>query len=217
MSHPPPPPAISRSRLPRWLWLAVAGVLVLAVAGYCRAIGGMAGMLPSREGRTRVSHDMVVQRVEAVAKLVSSETTIRDVVVYENTWLNSTKRSLVVVTGKVLAGVDLKAGADVRIDHDARRITVTLPPATVLGVEVQSLRTYDERAGLWNPFRPGDRDAIHAQVRAQMLRGARELGVVEHANRSAKAMLETLLATDGYTVTVHVRAPQTLPRQPERT
>ena len=67
------------------------------------------------------------------------------------------------------------------------------------------LKTYDERAGLWNPFRPEDRDAIQRQVRAQLERAGTELGVVEHANRSAKTLLETLLATDGYTVDVQTR------------
>jgi hypothetical protein len=162
-------------------------------------------------GTTRLSHDVVVERVQAVAKLVSSETTVRDVVVYENTWMNSTKRSLLVVTGKVNAGIDLGAGADVRIDDQARRITVTLPPAKILGVEILNLRTYDETAGLWNPFRPADRDAIHRRVRAQLVRTGEELGVVEHANQSARALLQTLLATDGYTVDVTFRARAVVP------
>lgn len=205
-------PALSAParRWPRWTPLLVAVVLVLLAMGYCR--GGLTGaLLPDREGRTEITHALVVERVQAVAKLLTSETTIRDVVVYENTWLNSTKRSLVVVTGKVLAGIDLGTGADVSIDHATKKIVVTVPGAKVLGVEIINLHTYDERAGLWNPFRPADRDQIHAQVRAQLMRAGRDLAVVEHANRSAKTLLETLLATDGYTVEVVIRGPRTLP------
>ena len=163
-------------------------------------------LLGDREGHTTVSHDLVVQKVRSVAKLLTSETTVRDVVVYENTWMNSTKRSLVVVTGRVLAGIDLEKGADVKIDDAAKTITVTLPPAEVLAVEVTNMRTYDERGGLWNPFTPADRDAIQRQVRSQLERAGNELGVAEHANRSAKTLLETLLATDGYTVDVSVQS-----------
>ena len=104
---------------------------------------------------------MVVERVRAVAQLVTSETTVRDVVVYENRRLGSTKRSLVVVTGKVMAGIDLDSGTQVDVDQRERRVHVVLPPAKVLGVEVTQLRTYDERNGLWNPFRPADRDTIY--------------------------------------------------------
>jgi hypothetical protein len=205
----PAPPA-PRARRRRLLPLGAATLfifVVLGALGLCRPAALRSPLLSGRDGRTTVTHDLVVEKVRSVAKLATSETTVRDVVVYENSWMGSTKRSLVVVTGRILAGVDLADGADVRIDDAAKRIAVTIPPAKVLAVEVTNLRTYDERGGLWNPFRPEDRDAIQRQVRTQLERAGAELGVVEHANRSAKALLETLLATDGYAVDVTVRAP----------
>jgi len=193
-----------------WLGAALL-VLLLAGLGLWSRSRSEAPAVGEARGTTRLSHDVAVERVQAVAKLLSSETTVRDVVVYENTWLSSTKRSLLVVTGKVNAGIDLGAGADVQIDDQARRITVTLPPAKILGVEILNLRTYDERAGLWNPFRPEDRDAIYQRVRAQLVRTGEELGVVEHANQSARQLLQTLLATDGYTVDVTFRSRPVVP------
>jgi hypothetical protein len=192
------------------LWKIVA-IAALALLGVVAWRGRRPADEPEERGATRVSQQLVVEKVQAVAKLVSSETTVRDVVVYENSWMNSTKRSLVVVTGKVSAGVDLSEGSEVRIDSVAHRISVTLPPARVLGVEVLSLRTYDERAGLWNPFRPADRDLIQRRVREQLMRAGQDLGVVEHANRSAVALLEALLATDGYAVDVTVRGRPVVP------
>jgi hypothetical protein len=180
--------------------------LVLTAVALCRPSLLRTPRLSDRAGETRVSHDLVVQKVRSVAQLLTSETTVRDVVVYENTWLGSTKRSLVVVTGRVLAGIDLDKGTEVHVDDAAKRISLSIPPAEVLAVEVTNLRTYDERGGLWNPFRPEDRDAIQRQVRAQLERAGQELGVTEHANRGAKRLLETLLAADGYTVDVTVRS-----------
>lgn len=188
--------------------MAIAALALLGVVAWR---GRRPADEPEERGATRVSQQLVVEKVQAVAKLVSSETTVRDVVVYENSWMNSTKRSLVVVTGKVSAGVDLSEGSEVRIDSVAHRISVTLPPARVLGVEVLSLRTYDERAGLWNPFRPADRDLIQRRVREQLMRAGQDLGVVEHANRSAVALLQALLATDGYAVDVTVRGRPVVP------
>ena len=192
------------------LWKIVA-IAALALLGVVAWRGRRPADEPEERGATRVSQQLVVEKVQAVAKLVSSETTVRDVVVYENSWMNSTKRSLVVVTGKVSAGVDLSEGSEVRIDSVAHRISVILPPARVLGVEVLSLRTYDERAGLWNPFRPADRDLIQQRVREQLMRAGQDLGVVEHANRSAVALLQALLATDGYAVDVTVRGRPVVP------
>ncbi len=161
-----------------------------------------ASRLIAGRGQTEVSHGIVVERIRSVAQLVTSETTVRDVVVYQNRRLGSTKRSLVVVTGKVMAGIDLDAGTQVDLDHEARRIRIVLPPAKVLTVEVTQLRTYDERNGLWNPFRPADRDTIYQLAREQLVSAAGELGVATHAEESARRLLGALIHADGYTVDV---------------
>ena len=88
--------------------------------------------------------------------------------------------------GKVMAGIDLDSGTQVDVDQGERRVHIVLPPAKVLGVEVTQLRTYDERNGLWNPFRPADRDTIYYLAREQLVNAAGELGVTAHAEESAR-------------------------------
>ena len=145
----------------------------------------------------RVTQQTVVERLQAVAKLVASEMTLRDVVIYEQTRFGSTKRALLVVTGRVSAGIDLERGATATLDSATRTVTVSLPPAEVLDVT-----TYDERAGLLNPFRPADRDTIHRLVREKLTAAARESGILEHADQAAAQSLTTLLGQDGWTVTI---------------
>jgi len=181
--------------------LLLAGALLL-ISVAIRHLAPRARALLPGGGETTVSHGVVVEQMQAVAKLVSSETTVRDVVVYQNRRLGSTKRSLVVVTGKVLAGLDLDTGTEVNIDHPARRIAIVLPRARVLGVEVTKLQTYDERNGLWNVFRPEDRDTIYQLARDQLISAASELAVTAHAEESARRLLGALIHADGYTVDV---------------
>jgi hypothetical protein len=181
--------------------LLLGGAVLLIGVAIRRLTPLSRGLLPARS-ETTVTHGVVVEQTRAVAKLVSSETSVRDVVVYQNRRLGSTKRSLVVVTGRVLAGIDLDAGTQVDIDHSAHRVSIVLPPAKVLGVEVTQLRTYDERSGLWNPFRPEDRDTIYHLARAQLVNAAGELGVTSHAEESARRLLGALIHADGYTVDV---------------
>lgn len=163
----------------------------------------------------RVTHDLVVEQVRAAARLVTAEATVRDVVSFESTRFLSTKRALLVVTGRVSAGVDLDPaspnGAEVRVDDAARRITVLLPPARITGAEVLGVRTVDERAGLLNPFSPQDRDQIQAQVRAQLLRAGEEMGLARRAGANAATVLQALLARDGYAVEVRPRAAAVVP------
>jgi hypothetical protein len=181
--------------------LLLAGALLLIGFAIRRLAPFTRGLLPAR-GQTVVTQGVVVEQMRAVAKLVSSETTVRDVVVYQNRRLGSTKRSLVVVTGKVLAGIDLDRGTQVDIDHQGREVHIVLPRAKVLGVEVTQLRTYDEQNGLWNPFRPQDRDTIYQLARDQLVSAAGELGVTSHAEESARRLLGALIHADGYAVHV---------------
>ena len=187
------------------IWGLVAIVLLLASLGGLMALRGassLVGRVGGPPAPPRITQALVVERLQTVAKLVASEMTLRDVVTYEQTRWGSTKRALLVVTGRVSAGIDLAQGSDVSIDSSTRTITVTLPPAQVLGVDVLDVKTYDERAGLLNPFRPEDRDAIQRLVRAKLVTAARESGILIHADRSADRVLTELLTQDGYTVKI---------------
>ena len=157
---------------------------------------GLADRLPGTG--TTVDQGVIVERTRAVARLVTSETILRDVVVYRNSLLGSTKRSLVVVTGKVLSGFDLDRGTEVEVDYEGKVVHVVLPPAAVLGVEITDLRTYDEQRGLWNPFRPADRDSIFHLAREQLVRSAGEVELARHTEESARRLLEALVSADGY-------------------
>jgi hypothetical protein len=191
------------------LLLTVALVLVLFGAGVALirqvpAALGLAKLPP------QISHDIVVERLREVAKLVASEMTLRDIVIYEQTRFRSTKRVLLVVTGRVAAGINLGA-AEVRIDSAARVIRVTLPPAHIVSVDVVNVTTYDERAGLLNPFTPDDRDEIQRRIRSQLRTTARDSGILEHADRAASKALTDLLTRDGYIVEIS-RPPVVLER-----
>jgi hypothetical protein len=182
--------------------VAIALIIMIGFA-YC-ATRLVPGALLGRNATT-ITHDVVVEQIKRVAKLVSSEATVRDVIVYENTWYGSTKRSLVVVTGRLLAGIDLRDNPDVAIDHARRRITIRIPPAKLIAVEIRDMQTYDERGGLWNPFTREDRDAIQRQARSQLTAAGGQLALIRHANESAVELLRMLLAKDGYAVDVALR------------
>ena len=193
-----------RSRRLLWLTLIVISIIIGLAILVRQQISQTSGIL-GQFNKTTFSQSVVVEKVEAVAKLVSSESTMRDVVIYEDSWYGSTKRSLVVATGKVLAGINLEGGAEVNVDDKARRITIGLPQATILAIEITEMKTYDEQRGLWNSFDPADRDKIFTLAREQFEKSSRELKITEHANQSAKRFLETMFNTDGYTAEVVLR------------
>jgi Protein of unknown function (DUF4230) len=182
--------------------LALVALVVLVALGVGIVRQAANFTLFAKPEPPRVTHDLVVQQLQDVAKLVSTEMTLRDVVVYDASKYGFTKRALLVVTGKVSAGIDLGPQTDVRIDNAARRISITLPRARVMSVEVLDVRTYDESAGLFNPFRPEDRDAIQRQVRHQLYTAGEQSGLLVHADSSASRVLKELFSKDGYSVEV---------------
>ena len=195
-----PPPRRSALR-----WAIAAAVVVLVLLVPVLMVRTASNTLLGRFGQSsepRITQQTVVERLREVAKLVATEMTLRDVVIYEQTRLMSTKKVLLVVTGKVSAGIDMEHGTEVRIDSTDKRITVTLPPAQILSVDVLNVTTYDERAGLLNPFTPEDRDLIQRRIRGQLMAAARQSGILEHADQSAAKVLTELLARDGYTVEI---------------
>jgi len=180
------------------LWVALAGILGM-VAGV--VLVGRSALVP--RSRTTINESAVIERLDAVAKLVTTEAMVRDVITWENTWLGSTKRSLVIATGKTLVGLDLETPPRITIRAADRHIALYLPHARLLGVDITELRTYDERRGLWNTFHPADRDTIYQLARRQLASAARDLAVVTHAEESARRFLTSMFATDGYSVEVH--------------
>jgi hypothetical protein len=213
--------ADNKPRRPRWpLFLALLLFALAVVVG--RGVSRTPGRLQRlTSGETTVTQAVVVEQTRAVARLVTSETVLRDVVSYENRRLGSTKRSLVVATGKVLTGFDLDRGMEVSVDHPSHLIRITLPPPAVLGVEITELKTYDEQRGLWNPFSPADRDTIFALARRQLVAAAGEVELARHAQESARRLLEATVRAEGYTTEVRFadrpgRGPEAAPADPPR-
>ena len=200
MTNPATPPP-RRSALPWAIAAAVVMLVLLVPVILVRSASSAFGRF-GQPSEPLITQQTVVERLREVAKLVATEMTLRDVVIYEQTRLMSTKKVLLVVTGKVSAGIDMEHGTDVHIDSTDKRITVTLPPAQILSVDVLNVTTYDESAGLLNPFTPEDRDLIQRRIRGQLMAAARQSGILEHADQSAAKVLTELLARDGYTVEI---------------
>lgn len=194
-------PANDPRRVFVWGLVAIALVVVAGVGViFVRAASSTVGSF-GRPAPPSMSHEVVVERLREVAKLVATEMTLRDVVIYEQTRLRSTKRVLLVVTARVSAGINLTA-TKVEIDSATRRIMITLPPAQITSVDVTNVTTYDETAGLWNPFTTDDRDEIQRRIRAQLRESAARSGILEHADQAAAKALRDFLTLGGYTVDI---------------
>lgn len=193
------------------VWGLVVVALVVAAALGVLLVRTASSTIGSfgRPNAPTISHDVVVERLREVAKLVATEMTLKDVVIYQQTRFRSTKRVLLVVTGRVSAGINLGT-AKVEIDSSSKQVTITIPPAQITSVDVTNVTTYDESAGILNPFTTDDRDEIQRRIRVQLRESAQRSGILEHADQAAAKALRDFLALGGYTV--EVRRPLALER-----
>ena len=177
---------------------ALLSVGLLAGVLLTRAVGSF---MPGAR-QTTITQSVIIERLQRVAKLITTEAMVRDVITYAQTWLGSTKKTLVVATGRAMVGVDLRVPPRVTIRATDKHITLGFPRARLLGVDVTELRTYDEQRGLWNSFQPADRDEIFQLARTQLGAAARDLAVIEHAEQGARLLMQGLFASEGWTVDV---------------
>ena len=194
------PQGATSTSIGRGLWLLLLGLIIGLVAAAGLRLVPWTGTLGA--GTTRIDQSTVVDRLQSVAKLVTTEAMMRDVVSYQNTFLGSTKRSLVVVTGKALVGVDLAKRPRIDVDQSRKRIAIALPHARLIAIDILELKTYDESRGLWNPFHPADRDTIYQLARDQLAATSHELAVIQHAEDGVRKVLSSLFAAEGYEVVV---------------
>ncbi|RPD50766.1 DUF4230 domain-containing protein [Paracnuella aquatica] len=148
---------------------------------------------------------LLVQNIRELAQLMTIE--YYDEVVADSSrgaallpfppYIIPARQSLVlVVKGRLLAGIDLQQldTSHIRIYNDT--ISIVLPKAEVLEVEVNpsGIETFSEK-GEWSQRAVA---ALTAKARDQMLRNAAAQGVLRRADEKGKQLVEQLLLYAGY-------------------
>ena len=97
--------------------------------------------------------------------------------------------------GVVTAGVDFTR-IGIEKDDDASVITVTMPGAAVLNVDIDpdSFRLYEEKSGLGNPISAADFNSSLVELERSAEEKAIERGVLDHADENARVLIRNFVA-----------------------
>jgi len=97
--------------------------------------------------------------------------------------------------GVVTAGVDFTR-IGIEKDVDAGVITVTMPGAAVLNVDIDpdSFRLYEEKSGLGNPISAADFNSSLVELERSAEEKAIERGVLDHADENARVLIRNFVA-----------------------
>jgi Protein of unknown function (DUF4230) len=147
------------------------------------AFVGMAQLKP----RVTVNNRIYLERTTATAQLAILSRQVEVEHEFQHTWAGSTKRVKLHGTFTAKAGFDLQH--DVAVDLQADAIAITLPHATILGVEQNQIEVLAFENGFWNRISAADMEAQLATLPELARQKASESGILAEAETALQTQL----------------------------
>lgn len=124
--------------------------------------------------------------------------------------LTSTKRLRMEGRFKVKIGYDITNGLAVGYDEEGRATIQGLGEPQVLSAEMESVKTVEDKSGIWNKVDGKDRDELVNQLRLQAIRDVKESGMLQQMDGMMQQNMKTLLGVDDIRMEAEV-SPEVIP------
>lgn len=151
------------------------------------------------------SSHTVLESIEKVFKIVSTEGYFQEIYNYEQTKklfkiIPSTKRALVVVKAKVLIGYDMKK-SKWEFDNKTQQINIVeFPQPEMLSIEPE-YKYYHIEEDLFNVINREDLHKIQVEAKKQIVRAVEKSELKQIANDQMKLLLTEMLNASQWTIT----------------
>jgi hypothetical protein len=168
------------------------------------AFVGMAQLQP----RVTVNNRIYLEKTTATAQLAILSRQIEVEHELLHTWAGSTKRVKLHATFTAKAGFDLQH--DVAIDLQPDAIAISLPHATILGVEQKQVEVLAFENGFWNRISAADLEAQLAVLPDLARQKAAESGILGEAETALQKQLDDRVHAEK---PVHLNFQNTAPKE----
>ena len=194
--------------------LALALVVVAAILGL--AIAGVLALLILRKSSEPkiAGTPVILQQIQTLSELVTVKFILEKVVAYDDPKYFADliplgeNKLILLAHGVVKAGVDLSKLTNDDVVVSDRKITLTLPKASLTDAYLDEKHTQvlDRQTGLLRSFDKNLERVARQYALAEIQRAARQGGIEREANERARDQLTALLRTLGYKeVEIHTR------------
>ena len=171
-------------------------IISLIILSVLLAIAWYAGFNSSFKSRkTTVTHDVVIEQLKNVVKLGTVEGYFTEIYSHKDYYGPDlsffTKKALIRVKAKILAGYDLES---IKIDVDEKSRTVlisNLSEPQILSID-HDLDYYDITEGMFNSFKTSDYNRMNRQAKDYVIRIAVKSGLMEKAKAQLYSHIEFL-------------------------
>ena len=120
--------------------------------------------------------------------------------------LTSTKRLRMEGRFKVKIGYDITNGLTVGYNEEGQAVIQGLGEPKVLSAEMESVKTVEDKSGIWNKVKGKDRDELVSQLRLQAIRDVKESGMLQQMDALMQQNMKALLGVDDIQIDVDLES-----------
>jgi len=202
-----------RSRVLSWVFGVLCGILLAALAGvsavWLRSGTGVVHLLRAALGSStflNAGQPTVVRQIQQLQRLETVLYTLENVVGGEHDYssvlpkLLTADRILLIGHGEVIAGLDLGRISSGDVIVQGRSVALRLPQPEIFSVRIdnQKTRVYSRDTGILVPVDPNLETAVRREAERQLREAALKDGILEAAERNARATLASFLKGLGF-------------------
>jgi hypothetical protein len=171
-------------------------IISLIVLAALLAVAWYAGFSSSfKSGKTTVTHDVVLEQVKNVVKLGTVEGYFTEIYSHKDYYGPDlsffTKKALIRVKAKILAGYDLE-NVKIDVDEKSRSVVISnLSEPQILSID-HDLDYYDITEGMFNSFKTSDYNRMNRQAKDYVIKMAIKSGLMENAKTQFNSHIELL-------------------------
>jgi hypothetical protein len=178
--------------------IAVAAVVILTLAVYLTFT--IARWANHGAGLHLMNTSSVVREVQSLSDLVTVQYVMEKVVVLEDVKWYGENRVLMLAHGVVKGGIDLKQikADDLAISGKTISIHLPVPQVTDAYLDDKASQIIDHSTGLLRAFDKDLEQTARQNAVDDIARAARKAGILDDADKRAKAELETFLKQAGF-------------------
>lgn len=160
--------------------------------------------------KEKIEQKQLVPLLKQLSDLATVEYVVTKIIKANDnkTWYKIGDRKILMsCKASLIAGIDLSKITEENINISGNEITMMLPRAKLLTVNIkpEDIKTeYEEVSPFRSSFSSGERDALAAQGEAQIKNSADSLGILQAAEVNASLIISNFLKKAGYQ-TINIR------------
>lgn len=152
------------------------------------------------EVKVEKKYAIVTQELQRCSELTTVKISYSDIVTLKKSAVLGMAKSYSIVkfTDVIRCGIENLGNCRMYIDNGGKNIVLRIPPATVLGNDIQDISVFDEQQSIFVPISTQEvLDQVEV-ARQNTLQKNLDLGILSESEQQARTLLHTILSNMGF-------------------